>query len=163
MALFLAGRFLAYAAVGALAGSLGALASGFLAPQVDRILLRAGWALGGVLLLAGGLAGFKGSSFCRRLASFERPTAASFALGLAAGLNICPPFVAAASRAAGLGAWGGALYFSLFFLGTSAWVLLVAALPPAKRRASELESVARIAMTMLGAYFFVVLGALGWS
>lgn len=163
MGLFLAGRLVSYVAVGLLAGSLGALAAGFLAPAVDHALLRAGWALGGMVLLAGGLAGFENHALCRRLAARERPSLSAFALGIAAGLNICPPFIAAAGRAAALGALGGAAYFALFFVGTSAWMLPLSLLPRLRAKAAELRAVARIAMTLLGAYFLVVLGLLGWS
>ena len=82
----------------------------------------------------------------------------TFILGVAAGLNLCPPFVAAASRAVGLGALGGALYFIAFFVGTSVWALLFVVAPALKRKAPEMKKVARITMLMLGAYFLVVLG-----
>jgi sulfite exporter TauE/SafE len=163
IALFLAGRLLAYAATGFVAGTLGSLAAGFLDPGLDRALLRAGWAVGGLVLLAGGLAGLGGHSLCRRLASIERPGLSSFVLGLAAGLSLCPPFIAAASRAAALGALGGVLYFLLFFAGTSVWILPLGLAPRLGRRAAEARAVARIAMILLGFYFLVVLGALGWN
>jgi sulfite exporter TauE/SafE len=161
--LFLAGRLLAYIAIGAAVGAFGALAEGFLAPQTDRLILRIGWALGGLVLLAGGIAQFEGHAPCRRIAAREGMAVSTFILGLAAGLNLCPPFIAAASRAAGLGLLGGTLYFFVFFLGTSAWAILFVLAPALKRRAQEMRKVARITMLMLGAYFLVVLGLLGWS
>jgi sulfite exporter TauE/SafE len=163
LGIFLIGRLLAYAAVGALAGYLGALAAGFLDPTLDRALLRAGWAIGGIVLLLGGLSGVKGPAFCSRVAAGERPTLSAFVLGVAAGLNLCPPFVAAAGRAAALGMGGGALYFALFFLGTSIWTLPFGLVPRLKKRAAEAKAVARIAMLLLGAYFFLILGVLGWN
>jgi len=161
--LFLAGRLLAYIAVGSTVGALGALAGGFIAPQMDRIILRIGWSLGGLVLLAGGVSQFENHAFCQRIAARENMAASMFILGLAAGLNLCPPFVAAASRAVGLGALGGALYFIAFFVGTSVWALLFVVAPALKRKAPEMKKVARITMLMLGAYFLVVLGLLGWS
>jgi sulfite exporter TauE/SafE len=163
LGLFLAGRLISYLAVGFLAGALGALAAGYLSPGTDRVLLRCGWSVGGLLLLVGGLAGYRGHPLCRRLAAWERPGLSSLGLGLAAGLNVCPPFVAAATRAAALGALGGGAYFGLFFLGTSAWMLPLAAVPRLRAKAAELQAVARIAMTMLGVYFFAILGLMGWS
>ncbi len=160
---FLSGRLLAYLAVGAACGALGALAAGYLDPALDRILLRAGWAVGGAILLLGGLSGSKGPSFCRLVSSKLKPAVSAAVLGAAAGLNVCPPFVAAASRAVALGIWGGALYFLLFFIGTSVWVVPLGFVPALKKRAAEARAVARIAMTMLGAYFLVVLGLLGWA
>lgn len=163
VALFLLGRLAAYVAVGFLAGGVGALAAGYLAPGVDHLLLRVGWALGGVVLLAGGLAGLKGPRVCGFLATRENHPLSALTLGLAAGLNLCPPFIAAASRAAVLGSMGGALYFALFFLGTSLWMLPFGLLPTFRKHAEELRAVARITMVLLGAYFLVVLGVLGWS
>lgn len=175
LGLFLAGRFLAYAAVGLAIGSLGAIASGYLAPATDRILLRSGWALGGFALLAGGLSGLEGPAICSRLGMGRgsrlgarlggrpRPGLSVFILGLAAGLNLCPPFIAAAGRVVELGPLGGLGYFVLFFLGTSVWALLLGALPTLRRRAGELRKIARITMVLLGSYFLVALGVLGWS
>ena len=163
MGLFLAGRLVSYIAVGALAGSIGALAAGFLSPRADHLLLRAGWALGGLVLLVGGLAGFESHAFCRRIAAREKPGLSAFALGVAAGLNVCPPFIAAAGRAAALGVLGGAAYFALFFVGTSAWMLPLSLLPRLRAKAAELRAVARIAMILLGAYFLVILGLFGWT
>jgi uncharacterized protein len=163
LGLFLAGRFVSYLAVGALAGALGALAAGYLSPELDRALLRAGWAIGGAVLLFGGLAGFEGHSFCRRIAAREKPGLSALVLGIAAGANVCPPFVAAAGRAAALGIAGGAAYFALFFVGTSSWMLPLALVPRLRARASELRAMARLAMIMLGAYFLVFLALLGWS
>jgi Uncharacterized conserved protein len=161
--LFLSGRLVAYIAVGAAAGALGALAAGFLDPAIDRALLRIGWALGGALLLAGSLAQFENHAICKRIASAAKPGPSAFALGLAAGLNICPPFIAAAGRAAALGALGGAAYFALFFVGTSAWALLFALVPATKKKTAEIKAISRIAMLLLGAYFLVILGLFGWS
>jgi hypothetical protein len=161
--LFLAGRLIAYAAAGYLAGSAGALAAGYLAPGTDRLLLRAGWALGGAVLLAGGLAGVRGPRVCAFLGTWENRPLSALLLGLAAGLNLCPPFIAAAGRAAGLGAAGGMVYFLLFFLGTSVWTALFALAPSFKKHAQELRAVARITMILLGVYFLVILGVFGWN
>lgn len=163
VAAFLAGRLAAYLAVGFLVGMTGGLAAGYLTPAIDRALLRVGWAVGGAILLAGGLAGIRGPAMCAALAKAERPRLSALGLGLAAGLNICPPFVAAMSRAAGLGAAGGAAYFTLFFVGTSVWLLPFALIPSLRRHAEELRRVARAAMVLLGAYFLVILGLLGWN
>jgi sulfite exporter TauE/SafE len=163
LGMFLAGRFVAYAATGLIAGSLGAVAAGYLAPELDRALLRAGWALGGFFLLAGGLSLFKSHPFCARLAAMERPALSSLVLGLAAGLNLCPPFVAAVTRAAKIGPLGGLGYFALFFVGTSLWILILGLAPALKGRAPELRKIARLVMVMMGVYFLVVLGMLGWN
>jgi uncharacterized protein len=163
LGLFLAGRLASYACVGALVGAIGAVAAGFLAPETDRLILRAGWAIGGLLLLLGGLAGFEGHALCKRLAAREHPGASALGLGVAAGLNVCPPFLAASGRAAALGLAGGAAYFALFFVGTSIWMLPIPLLPRLRAKASELRSVARVAMVLLGIYFLVILALLGWS
>ena len=81
------------------------------------------------------------------------PPTAPAVLGLLTGLNLCPPFVAAAVRAAEAASLPAALlFFFLFFLGTLAWFppfVLLGAL----RRAAAVAQVARITMLFLAAYY----------
>ena len=77
-------------------------------------------------------------------------------LGFLTGLNLCPPFLAAAVRAgesASLAAaWG---FFFLFFLGTLAWfppLIVLGAL----RRAPAIATVARITLLILAGYYAYV-------
>jgi len=81
------------------------------------------------------------------------PDVLPLALGLLTGVSLCPPFVLAMSEASRTGsAAGGALYFFLFFLGTSLYVIpLVFA--GALRRRPILQTVGRLAAGVVGFYF----------
>jgi len=74
-------------------------------------------------------------------------------LGLLTGLNLCPPFLAAAVRAAQSASLPAALsFFFLFFLGTLAWF------PPlvflgALRRVATVAAVARITLLIMATYY----------
>jgi hypothetical protein len=107
--------------------------------------------------------------WCARLGRLYGLKRGAFAVGLLSGLNFCPPFFAAASRAfaghgpGGPSALGGLAYFALFYLGTSVFFLPLLGLPLLERlkggkAAESLRTVARIATLLLGIYFMVVLG-----
>jgi sulfite exporter TauE/SafE len=75
------------------------------------------------------------------------------ALGLLTGLNLCPPFVVAITRAADAGGLGGSLaFFSAFYVGTSVFIVplpLVGWL----RRPEAVRMTARLAAGVVGVYF----------
>ncbi|HAP42599.1 MAG: hypothetical protein A2087_14670 [Spirochaetes bacterium GWD1_61_31] len=190
--LFMLGRLLAYLAVGLLLGGLGTYAAGFLDPLHARRLQIASWLLSGAVLSLGGLLyHFPRLKLCQLTARWWRPGRGLFLLGLAAGLSICPPFVAAAARlfGAGLvapslaggadgaatagGPLAGVWYFFSFYLGTSVWLIPLfaggwLASPRLANLRSGLKPVARGAMLLLGVYFLFFEGLLkiltgGWS
>lgn len=71
------------------------------------------------------------------------------ALGFLTGLNLCPPFVAAGIRAAGLGSAAQALlFFTFFFAGTSIWFVPFAGLGCVVRN-QAVTTVARMAMALI--------------
>ncbi len=74
-------------------------------------------------------------------------------LGLLTGLNLCPPFLAAAVRAAESPSLPSALlFFFVFFFGTLVWfppLILLGAL----RRRTAVAQVARITLVILAAYY----------
>ncbi len=75
------------------------------------------------------------------------------ALGLLTGLNLCPPFVAAAVRAAELHSLPGALtFFALFFAGTLVWFLPFLGLG-ALRGLRAVPVVARFTAALVGVYY----------
>lgn len=77
-------------------------------------------------------------------------------LGLATGVNVCPPFVAAATRAVAAGTLGGALlFFSLFFAGTAVWFVPFLA-TGWLRRFAQVAVVARMTLALLAAYYAYV-------
>ncbi len=85
------------------------------------------------------------------------------ALGLLTGINICPPFVVAAVRAAEFRSLAAALgFFAVFFVGTSVWFLPFLA-TGAAWRFPESRFVARIAMGVIGVYYaYLGTVTLGW-
>lgn len=75
------------------------------------------------------------------------------ALGFLTGLNVCPPFIAAALRASQDRRLGHSLlFFTVFFLGTSVWTLPAIA-AGALRRLEPAAFVARAAMMILAVYY----------
>jgi sulfite exporter TauE/SafE len=152
LAVFLSGRLAGYLVFAVLAWALGLALP--MEPR-PRVLV-----FGAVhLALAGTLAWF---ALVRRksrlpLVSLEAkpraPRSTPAVLGLLTGLNLCPPFLAAAVRAAQCASLPAALgFFFLFFLGTLVWF------PPliflgALRRAAVVATVARITVLLLAAYY----------
>jgi hypothetical protein len=161
---FLAGRlagYLCFAVVAWLAGAASPAGAG------DRALLFGLVDLGLALMLAA-----YALSPREKRAEAEPPLvqigghvrpAAPAVLGLLAGLNICPPFVAAGARAAESASLAGAvIFFVVFFLGTAVWTLPLAGIGWARRRA-EVATVARIAMLLVaGWYLYRAAIALAW-
>jgi hypothetical protein len=74
-------------------------------------------------------------------------------VGLATGVNLCPPFVAAGVRAAeNASLWGALLFFFLFFLGTSVWFVPSVSIG-LLRRFEAVSAVARLTLFLLAAYY----------
>ena len=77
-------------------------------------------------------------------------------LGFLSGFNVCPPFLLAANEVlARGGALRGATFFGGFFVGTSAWMVPLAVLPLAWRRAGSdgILRLARASAVIVGAAF----------
>jgi sulfite exporter TauE/SafE len=167
--LFLAGRLIGYVVVGASLAVIGAYALSYVDPAFSRALARIAYALTGALMIVAGLAeGFPTAKACDAARRVWRPWMGAFLFGLLTGASICPPFFTAATRVfAGVGSTGaaaalsGAGYFAFFFIGTSIWLLPLLALPAVLRRSDLLRFISRSAMTMIGAYFLIVVGLLG--
>ncbi len=81
------------------------------------------------------------------------PRGAAALLGLLTGLNLCPPFLVAAVRAAESPSLPVTMvFFLLFFLGTLVWfppLIVLGAL----RRTAAVATVARMTMLILAAYY----------
>jgi hypothetical protein len=74
-------------------------------------------------------------------------------LGFLTGVNLCPPFVGAAVRAAEAGALSGAeLFFVLFFAGTAVWFVPALAIGFLQHLPAA-AVVARMTMVLLGGYY----------
>jgi len=163
--LFMLGRLLAYVAVGVALGAMGAYALSYLDPETAHRFSRISWTLGGaVLTLAGVIYNFPRLKFCVAASKLWKPERGAFLLGAFTGLSMCPPFFAAAARVfGGTDALGGALYFFMFYLGTSVWFLPLFGVSLFGKGLPALRNVARATMLLLGVYFMVVVGMLGLS
>jgi sulfite exporter TauE/SafE len=154
---FLAGRFAGYLAFAVLAW-----AAGTAVPAAGHSLVF-GMAHVAVAVLLGrqalrlGRAKQPCGQACASCAAAKRPTrlpeAGPAALGLLTGLSICPPFVAAAARAAETGSLLLSLaFFSLFFVGTAAWFLPFAG-AGLFEKLEPVSQVARFVMMLLACYY----------
>jgi hypothetical protein len=158
--LFMAGRLLGYAAIGAFLGIGGELASRTIEPSILKTFTAAVYALTGLLmLLTGFLYNFQRNFFCRAVRKFYKPEGGALLFGIFTGLNFCPPFFAAASRVAGKGGiLYGISYFLLFYIGTSVFLLPLFGIPFIKKNLDKIRIIARILLLILGFYFFLFLG-----
>jgi sulfite exporter TauE/SafE len=160
--LFLLGRLLAYVAFGFGVGLIG----GFAARSGSAVLPV--WLpgavnafLGLIMLLSGLFQQFPRWKFCGWFGAVYSPRRGALVYGLLTGLNVCPPFVTAAARVFGQGgAWQGALYFLLFFAGTSLYFLPLLGVSFLQKRELALQGIGRWALILMGAYFLLVPGLL---
>jgi sulfite exporter TauE/SafE len=159
---FLGARLLGYLLFAVSAWELGMLIS--LPPKVRVLLMgTVNVSLAGVLLWYSFSARRNCGQACpsSKLVQIDGPkdhTAIGAAgLGLLTGLNLCPPFVTAGVRAAELGSVAQALlFFTAFFVGTSAWFVPFAAFSCITRNQGVM-TVARMAMVLI-ALFYLSLG-----
>jgi sulfite exporter TauE/SafE len=163
VALFMAGRLLAYIVTGFLLGALGAYAVGYLDPALVVRFRRVTYLGAGLLMvLAALLVNFPQIKLCRLYAKIYKPGINSLALGLLTGFSLCPPFFAAATRVFGnQSGTEGALYFLLFFAGTSVYFLPLFGIAFLKKYIQIIRLVARTALLLTGFYFLIFLGIIG--
>ncbi len=160
---FLSGRLAGYIAVGMILGALGAFSSSYLDPHTSIQLKRISYPIAGVVLLAGGLKlSMPELKICKLYSRFYKSDINALLLGLITGLSLCPPFFAAAARVFGeQSTLGGALYFFIFYLGTSIWFLPLLGVPAIKRVVKPIQLISRTAMILIGIYYLVFMGILG--
>lgn len=163
VAWLLAGRLIAYLAVGFLLGALGSYSLRYIDPPVEHVLIALAYTAVGLVMLASGIRqNFPRLRICGLIGRLERPGRNAVLYGLFAGLAPCPPFFAAATRVFGVqGGLGGALYFLVFFLGTSLFFLPLLGVHWIARRLTALRMVARLTLLLLGAFFLFFLGLPG--
>ncbi|HEX4757848.1 MAG TPA: sulfite exporter TauE/SafE family protein [Terracidiphilus sp.] len=169
--IFMGGRLLGYMLFAILAWEFGVLVSLLRAPRLPMIgavyVLLAGvliwYAYSARRECAGACAGSKLVNINEK-ATGEMPSGAPVsrgfggpaALGFLTGLNLCPPFVVAGVRAAGLGSAAQALlFFTFFFAGTSIWFVPFAGLGCFKRNQAVI-TVARMAMGIIAVYYLLM-------
>ncbi len=150
--LFLAGRLIAYLVFGLVFGALGSA----LTPiwSVKAIFLPALYAILGILMILYGVVqSFPHIGFCRMFTPRFQSKWYLLVIGFLAGINICPPFLLAVTTAMDLGGpFQGMLFFLVFFLATSIY-LLPLLFSGLVNRFKEIRFAARIAAVVAGLYF----------
>jgi Cytochrome C biogenesis protein transmembrane region len=158
---FLGARFLGYLLFATAAWGLGVLVS---LPAAPRLLLFGvvHVLLAGVLIWYAYSAGHACAQSCKRSelvtigVTKERGVPGAVALGFLTGVSLCPPFVAAGVRAAGLGSVAAALlFFAVFFVGTSVWFVPFVGMGCIARN-EAVTTVARMAMVLIALYYAYV-------
>jgi sulfite exporter TauE/SafE len=148
-----AGRFVSYIAVGAAAGLIGR--------QVDfegkGLITALGYCLFSVFLLITAFRTYRRDQNCRigRWAGIvDRP----LVLGILTGINICPPFLLALTKAFhGSGPVAGMSLFAAFFVGTSLFLLPISAFGLLGAR-NFFRSIARWVAVAVSGWFLVQAG-----
>ena len=117
------GRFISYLIIGAVAGLVG----GHVDFEEKGVLTAAAYSLFSIFLLGTAFRTHRRDHCCRtgRWATIiDRP----LVLGMLTGLNICPPFLLALTKAInGSGAVAGMTLFAAFFAGTSLFLIPLSA------------------------------------
>jgi hypothetical protein len=155
---FLGARFLGYLVFAAVAWELGVLVS--LPPALRMLLVGIVYVLLAAVLLwyaysAGRTCAHscEGSELVNIEVAKKRGLPVAAAMGFLTGVSLCPPFVAAGVRAAGLGSVAAALlFFGVFFVGTSVWFVPFVGLGGVARD-EAVTTVARMAMALIAFYY----------
>jgi hypothetical protein len=154
---FLAGRLVAYALVGAVAGLAGRFMGGF--QGIPSMLVSVVYMATGILMATQGLVeSFPHARACAAMSRGLRNPAYMLFLGFLTGVNICPPFVLAFSAAVGLGGVArSVVFFLVFFCATSIYMAPFLFSGFASRMAA-VRKAARIVSVAVGGYFALVGG-----
>jgi sulfite exporter TauE/SafE len=164
---FLLGRLAAYLIVGAIAGLAGILLGRF--HSLANVLVPLVYLVSGGLMATYGIVeSFPHAKACAAMSRGFRTSTYMLVLGFLTGLNLCPPFVLAFSAAADLGGvLKGILFFFVFFLSTSIYMLPFLFTGLATRKV-HVRKAARIISIAMGAWFVytgghrLVLAVIGW-
>jgi sulfite exporter TauE/SafE len=150
--LFLAGRLVAYLLFGLVFGALGGALSRVWG--IKALLLPLVYAVLGVMMIVYAVVqSFPHVGFCRAVSPRIRSGWYLALVGFLAGINLCPPFLLAVTTVMDIGgALRGALFFFVFFLATSVYLLplLFAGL---MSRFSAVRFAGRVAAVLAGVYF----------
>jgi len=158
---FLGGRLAGYLLFGLLAWLLSQMILG--ASAYRNLILGAAYVVLAALLAAYGLskartarpapAACAGSLKGARKFLRQWPALLPLGLGFLTGLNLCPPFLAAFTSAAGAGSLGASLvFFLMFFVGTSLYFLPMAFVG-LMSRVSALRTVGKLAALLMALYY----------
>jgi sulfite exporter TauE/SafE len=153
-----AGRFFSYLVVGAAAGLLGRQVHF----EGKGLITAAGYFLFSVFLLITAFRTHRRDQYCsagRWAGIIDRP----LVLGVLTGINICPPFLLALTKAfSGSGPSAGMTLFASFFVGTSIWLLPIAAFGLLGEQ-KLFRSIARCGAVAVSAWFLVLAWLLAYD
>lgn len=146
---FLAGRLVTYSMLGALAGLAGSYGAEL--PYMNAALALSQVVLGALLMVQAFYSCARKHCPGKRTLFGTRRTV--FFAGILSSVTLCPPILLAFSVAMEHGgAWQGLLFFVLFFLATSIYVLPVS-LAALKLNNRLMSTVSRMACAVTGLYF----------
>ena len=150
--LFLAGRLVAYLLFGLVFGALGGALSRVWA--IKTVLLPLVYAILGVLMIVYAVVqSFPHVGLCRAVSPRIRSGWYVALVGFLAGINLCPPFLLAVTTVMDIGgALQGVLFFFVFFLATSVYLLPLFFAGLVSRFAS-VRFAGRVAAVLAGVYF----------
>jgi sulfite exporter TauE/SafE len=149
---FMAGRFVAYALFGALAGWVGALLRPHVTAWMTAIALGMTAAVMLVYAVNQSLPRWR---ICGPFIAPKWGRRAPFLLGFLIGINVCPPFLVAAARLMQLGRVAdGVIFFLSFFLGTSLYLLPILGLSPLTK-IERLQFVGSLSALLAGGWFLL--------
>jgi sulfite exporter TauE/SafE len=115
------GRFISYAAFGALTGSIGAMTTQYF--DKDYFVIASYILISGYLIYSAFIQGKKEKGMCPAK-KYSNSAANPLLLGLLTGISLCPSFALALTRAFDTGgATGGVMLFSGFFVGTTLYFI----------------------------------------
>jgi sulfite exporter TauE/SafE len=150
--LFLAGRLVAYLLFGLVFGTLGGALSRVW--RIKTVLLPLVYAMLGVMMIVYAVVqSFPHVGLCRAISPRIRSGWYLTIVGFLAGINLCPPFLLAITTVMDIGgAWQGVLFFFVFFLATSVY-LLPLFFTGLVSRFSAVRFAGRVAAILAGVYF----------
>ncbi|MBN2616979.1 MAG: sulfite exporter TauE/SafE family protein [Spirochaetales bacterium] len=156
LGLFLMSKLVGYLIFGLVIGISGAYVMGYIDPffqkKVDALVAIA---IGFLLL-------FFNNSFCV-FKFFRSRQLNPVLIGLLTGLSFCPPFFSAAARVFGLGGSAtGLIYFFFLFLGTTVIFLPLGGFFIFNGFKRGLIHIGRYIRIIIGFYYILILGVLGW-
>ncbi|MGE0087628.1 MAG: sulfite exporter TauE/SafE family protein [Desulfococcaceae bacterium] len=123
LGLFLLGRFLAYILFAVISFGIGEIFRGSMI--FSTLLLPSGEILLGLLMLIYSIhTHFPHLSFCGTALKWPQSRWTLFAAGVFTGMNLCPPFLMAVGMAAdSVSVWDSILFFTVFFMTTTLYLL----------------------------------------
>ena len=160
--LFLAGRLVAYLLFGLVFGSLGGALNRVWG--IKTVLLPLVYALLGVMMIVYAVVqSFPHVGLCRAVSPRIRSGWYLALVGFLAGINLCPPFLLAVTTVMDIGgALQGALFFFVFFLATSVY-LLPLFFAGLVSRFSAVRFAGRVAALLAGIYFIYLAASIIFS